>query len=78
MDIAFPAMEAYRGILIVVGIFYICSFLAGIASVAPPVDDPAYLWKAALNSYKINRAALFQIYNGHFLYRYCHWIISGT
>lgn len=60
MSLVFPAMEAYREILIVVGAFYFFGFLAGILSVAKPVDDPAYLRKAALNSYKVNRAAFFQ------------------
>lgn len=60
MDVAFPAMESYRGISIIVGALYIFGLVAGILSVAHAVDDSDYLTKAAPNARRINRAACFQ------------------
>lgn len=60
MEAAYPVIEGYRGISIVVGVLYLSAFVAGILSVAKAVDDTGYLTKAAPNSSKIQRSACFQ------------------
>jgi hypothetical protein len=54
-------METFRQISILVGVLYILSYVAGILSIAPAVDDLDYLRKSALHSNQTYIASSFQL-----------------